>query len=290
VLASLINGEPDEMIPVSDRGFHYGDGVFETVRIANRQATLWPLHQKRLDAGCDFLNIPLQLELLEQDLQRILMANEPEGIVKIILSRGSGGRGYQAPENLTPLRVVQFFPLPEGIDDTRKQGARVKVCNHPLSRNHHLVRFKHLCRIDQVIASSELSDAFSEGIMQTEQGQVVEGTRSNLFLAKGSDNDNGREKNREKDRVLITPALDSAGIKGVMREYLLDRFADRGIAVLEQEVDLPELLNANEIFLCNSVVGVMPITELVNGEVAKQLQIGQFTETAGGFADEAFAL
>jgi len=84
--------------------------------------------------------------------------------------------------------------------------------------------------------------------------------------------------------------LDSAGIKGVMREYLLDRFADRGIAVLEQEVDLPELLNANEIFLCNSVVGVMPITELVNGEVAKQLQIGQFTETAGGFADEAFAL
>jgi len=276
MLATLINGEPGEMIPVGDRGFHYGDGVFETIRIASRQPTLWSYHQQRLAAGCEFLNIPLQPELLELDLHRLLLANATEGVVKIIVSRGNGGRGYHPPERVSPLRVVQFFPMPDGIDEKRCHGARIKICNHTLSRNHRLVRFKHLCRIDQVIASSELSETFAEGIMQTEEGQIVEGTRSNLFLV--------------KDRNLITPSLATAGIQGVMREYLLDRFAAQGIAVKELEFDLSNLLGASEIFLCNSVFGVWPVTELVNGENVKQFQIGQFTETASRIADEGFAV
>ena len=274
--ATLINGEPDEMIPVTDRGFHYGDGIFETIRITGRQPSLWPLHQQRLAAGCEFLKIPLQPGLLEQDIHQLLMANEPEGILKIVLSRGSGGRGYCPPERIAPLRIVQYYPLPENIDEARTQGVRVMICNHPLSSNQRLVRYKHLCRIDQVIASSELSETFAEGIMRTEDGQVVEGTRSNLFMAKG--------------QVLITPDLNNAGIQGVMREYLLDRFAAQGIATKELKVELSDLLGATEVFLCNSVFGVWPITELVNGEIVKQFQIGQYTENARRFADEIFAV
>ena len=276
MLATLINGKPEESIPVSDRGFNYGDGIFETVRVANRQPTLWPLHQQRLAGGCEFLKIPLQPGLLEQDVHRLLMANEPEGVLKIILTRGSGGRGYQPQGHMAPMRVVQFFPLAAQMDITRSQGARVKICSHPLSRNRNLVRLKHLCRIDQVIASAELSEKFAEGIMRTEEGQVVEGTRSNLFMV--------------KEQRLITPSLENAGIQGVMREYLLDRFAAEGTSVKEMAFDLPEMLGASEVFLCNSVFGVWPITELVNGEIVKQFQIGHYAEIASRFADEIFTI
>ncbi|MBT8145263.1 MAG: aminodeoxychorismate lyase [Gammaproteobacteria bacterium] len=271
--ATFINGEPGEMIPVSDRGFHYGDGVFETIRVSGRQLTLRSLHMRRLAAGCKFLHIPLQADLLEQEFQQILKSNEPEGVLKIILTRGSGGRGYHPPEKTAPLRVLQFFPLPEGMDVVREHGARVKLCDHPLSTNQHLVPFKHMCRIDQVIASRELSEAFSEGIMRTENGQVIEGTRSNLFIA--------------TDTNLLTASLEVAGVRGVMREYLLDRFTAQGTAVREQKLDLSDLLSASEVFLCNSVFGVWPVTEMVNGNKAKKFQIGHFAETAIGIANAA---
>jgi 4-amino-4-deoxychorismate lyase len=276
VLATLINGEPDELIPVADRGFHYGDGVFETIRVVNRQPTLWSLHQQRLNAGCEFLKIPMRAALLEQDMHRLLTENEPCGVVKIVVSRGVGGRGYKPPGQSIPLRVLQFFPLPESLGSARDDGVRVKTCNHPLSRNGQLVNFKHLCRVDQVIASAELSPSFAEGIMLTEDGEVVEGTRSNLFMV--------------LKQGLVTPALTTAGVRGVMREYLLGRFAADGVAVKERRIDLPELLTAEGLFLCNSVFGVWPVAELVNGENIKQFQVGRYTQTACKFAEEAFAV
>jgi 4-amino-4-deoxychorismate lyase len=276
VLDTLINGEPGEMIPAADRGFHYGDGVFETIRIVDRLPTLWPFHQQRLAAGCEFLKIPMQPALLEQDLHRLLTENEPRGVVKIVVSRGAGGRGYQPPEQSVPLRVLQFFPLPEGYESACDSGVRVKTCNHPLSRNGQLVQFKHLCRVDQVIASAELSPSFAEGIMLTEDGEVIEGTRSNLFLA--------------HEQSLVTPSLTTAGVRGVMREYLIDRFAAAGMAVKEKRVELPELLAADELFLCNSVFGIWPVAELVNGENVRQFRVDRYTETACKFVEEVFAV
>lgn len=273
--AVLINGEADATIPVADRGFQYGDGVFETIRIVNRQPVLWALHKQRLTAGCEFLKIPLELRLLEQELHGLLMANGACGIVKIIISRGQGGRGYAPPARPESLRALQFFPLPEDLQRPNEIGVAVITCNHRISRNGQLVRLKHLCRIDQVIASAELPPQYAEGIMLTEDDEVIEGTRSNLFVVQGTQ--------------LATPCLTTAGIQGVMREYLLDRFASDGISVAQTRIDLPELLAADGLFICNSVFGVLPVVKLVHGENVRQFQVNRFAKTACQYSNEVFA-
>lgn len=273
--AVLINGEADATIPVADRGFQYGDGVFETIRIVNRQPVLWALHKQRLTAGCEFLKIPLELRLLEQELHGLLMANGACGIVKIIISRGQGGRGYAPPARPESLRALQFFPLPEDLQRPNEIGVAVITCNHRISRNGQLVRLKHLCRIDQVIASAELPPQYAEGIMLTEDDEVIEGTRSNLFVVQGTQ--------------LATPCLTTAGIQGVMREYLLDRFASDGISVAQTRIALTELLAADGLFICNSVFGVLPVVKLVHGENVRQFQVNRFAKTACQYSNEVFA-
>ncbi|MEZ5492034.1 MAG: aminodeoxychorismate lyase [Gammaproteobacteria bacterium] len=277
--ATLINGETTTCIPVSDRAFQYGDGVFETIRISRRTPTLWSLHLKRLLAGCQYLGIPVDARLIEAELFQLLATNPSDGIAKLLISRGSGGRGYQPPAVTEPLRIAQFYPLPAELDLRRDSGIRTRLCSHPISRNGSLTRFKHLCRLDQVIASGELSEAFPEGIMLTEDEQVIEGTRSNLFLVSGGE--------------LVTPSLQEAGIHGVMREYLINRFAGGDVSVNEvkQEiVSLETLRSASELFFCNSVFGIWPVTELqlVDGPIP--YAIGPFAQRAGEFVDDAFVL
>ncbi len=273
--AVLINGKVDATIPVADRGFQYGDGVFETIRIVNRQPVLWALHKQRLTAGCEFLKIPLELRLLEQELHGLLMANGACGIVKIIISRGQGGRGYAPPARAESLRALQFFPLPEDLQRPNENGVAVITCNHRISRNGQLVRLKHLCRIDQVIASAELPPQYAEGIMLTEDDEVIEGTRSNIFVVQGAQ--------------LVTPCLTTAGIQGVMREYLLDRFASDGVSVAQTRIYLPELLAADGVFICNSVFGVLPVVKLAHGKNVKQFQVNRFAKTAWQYSNEVFA-
>ncbi|MCB1671764.1 MAG: aminodeoxychorismate lyase [Gammaproteobacteria bacterium] len=271
---SLINGASATVIPISDRAFQYGDGVFETLRIVNGRATLWEQHRRRLLAGCRFLQIAVDEISLAQEFQQLLAGNAPNGIAKILISRGSGGRGYQPPAQEAPQRILQFHPWPDNLDLPAGQGIRARLCKHPLSRNPALTRYKHLCRLDQVIASAELNGDIREGVMQIDSGQVIEGTRSNLFLVV-----EGR---------LTTPALTEAGIHGVMREYLLQQFASAGVTVDERAVTVSELQNAQELFFCNSVFGVWPVTELELGKQVVRYTIGPRALEAGSYVEDAF--
>ncbi len=271
---TLINGSPGTSLPVTDRAFQYGDGVFETVRISNSSPILWNLHVDRLLAGCRHLQIPVDTALLQQELDSLLAASATEGILKIIISRGSGGRGYRPPENVTPLRILQFHPLPRSLDLDRSRGISTLLCTHPVSRNRSLARFKHLCRLDQVLASMELTDSYPEGIMLTDNGQVIEGTRSNLFLV--------------IDRQLVTPSLEEAGVRGVMRAYLLQRFSAAGADIRERAVNLKELRSASELFFCNSIFGVWPVTELALADATVNYVIGAYTSDACGYVNDAF--
>ena len=275
MLANLVNGEAESSIPVTDRAFHYGDGVFETLRVASGEMTLWPQHRERLLAGCDFLGIPLLPEKLDNDLQRLLAGSPDEGIVKILVSRGSGGRGYQPRGVGAPLRVVQFYSLPDNARQFTEQGIEATVCRHPVSGNSRMSRFKHLCRLDQVLASQELGERFPEGVMLSDDGYIIEGTRSNLFLAVAGE--------------LATPSLEKAGVQGVMRQYLLERFAAAGLPVRIDRIDSKDLLDASELFFCNSVFGVWPVKSLVHQQGTACYPHDNFTRMAREFADDAFA-
>ena len=177
----LINGEPGQTISINDRGFLYGDGVFETIRVIDHQLSLWSLHQQRLLNSCQLLSLTVNLPKLLEELSVLLKASPSDGIAKIIVTRAPGGRGYTPDKNSESTRIVQFHPFPPSYSQKAKDGVRVRFCDQPISINSRLAGMKHLGRLDQVLASIELSDDYDEGIMSTDSGLVIEGTKSNLF-------------------------------------------------------------------------------------------------------------
>lgn len=243
------------MISTHDRGFLYGDGVFETVRCRNGKLLLWQLHRERLLQSCQTLAIPLQSAEFDQTIAASLAQAPVEDCVfKVIVTRGTGGRGYMPASTVTPAIVVQWHILPEGIEQAFLQGIDCVYCDHPLSLNPVTAGIKHLNRLDQVLASLQLADAakvtpaIKEGLMCDGEGHVLEGTRTNIFAV--------------IDGQLCTPDLSRAGVAGVMRQYLLERLAAPGAPVQVRQISRDDLRLASELFVCNSVLGVWPVTRI----------------------------
>jgi 4-amino-4-deoxychorismate lyase len=247
-LQSLINGQRAERISIRDRGFQYGDGCFETVRVLSNKPILWSAHLKRLKNACKTLQLSVNFELLKSEITQLLQDNKTADVIlKITVTRGEGGRGYKPPEHANCTRIIQLIDYVAA--DTRT-GARVVVCQHRLSSNSLLGGIKHLNRLDQVIASAQIPADFDEGLCLDEQGSVIEGCRSNLLLA--------------IDNQLVTPDLGKSGVEGVMLNYLIDKFQTLDTRVLRKTISLRELKTAGEIFLCNSVFGIWPVAEIEN--------------------------
>ena len=242
----LVNGQITDMLPVTDRGLHYGDGLFETVLVRNGEPLLWQRHLDRLQHSCHRLGIPLDTDAVVQDLATLL-SGHPDCILKIIISRGSGGRGYASPATPRTTRILQLHPLPTGNELKAEQGVKILRCLHPVSVNPALAGLKHLNRLDQVLASRELR-GHDEGLMCDPDGHVIEGIRSNLFVL--------------TEQGIVTPDLSRAGVAGIMRSLLIDLFATRGIQVAVRPVDRADVSRARELFVCNSVFGIWPVVSL----------------------------
>lgn len=243
-----INGQPGEAISATDRGLLYGDGLFETILISHSRAILLDEHLRRLAEGCErlALNFP---EQLRTEIPRFLEAHKAtDGVLKVILTRGPGGRGYRPPEHQLPSRILQWHQLPPDIDLHALRGIQAMFCRHLVSRNPSLAGLKHLNRLDQVMASAELLPDTVEGLMSDENGSVIEGTRSNIFAV--------------IEGLLCTPDLSYAGVRGVLRDSLITRLRASGIEVSVRDIPGSELMKASEIFICNSVIGVWPVVHL----------------------------
>jgi len=246
---TLINGQSCDSLAISDRGLAYGHGLFETIRLCQGRPVLWEQHMERLRQGCARLDIDVP-EHLDSELMkevRHLCGADTEGVIKIILTAGSGGRGYAAPQMTDSQRIVTLFPLPEYPAD-RAEGVSVITCNYRLPLNPQLAGMKHLNRLDQVLARAEWQDtATAEGIVCDVNGKVVEGTMSNLFAV--------------KDGVLLTPVLEQAGVKGILRDFILQNADAMGLESREVSLTVDEFKQANELFLTNSVIGLWPIKQ-----------------------------
>jgi 4-amino-4-deoxychorismate lyase len=242
----LIDGVPTDRVAVTDRGLHYGDGLFETVAVTEGVPELWQRHLHRLCLGCERLAIPMpDADLLRAEAGRVC-AGTRRAVLKLILTRGHGGRGYRPPQEARPTRILALYPWPDYPAAWWQEGVEVRVCRHRLSLNPILAGIKHLNRLDQVLARGEWSDPeISEGLLLDPLGQVIEGTMSNLFLVRTGH--------------LITPALTQAGIAGVMRGLIMDAAATLGISCHSSPLTLTDLMDADELFLCNSIIGIWPV-------------------------------
>ncbi len=238
-----------DRLPLSDRGLHYGDGLFETMAVVGGGIRLLPRHLSRLSAGAVRLAIDLPvLSELEASLREA--AHElGAGVLKLILTRGSGGRGYAPPENAEPRLMLLRYPQP--VPDLTKlsPGVRVRTCDLRLARQPALAGMKHLNRLEYVLARAEWRDPeIAEGLLFDTQGELIEAVASNVFIV--------------KDGRVFTPCLDHCGVAGVMRAEVM-ACADRlGLGVEEARLRLGDVLAADEIFLTNSLHGIRPVRSL----------------------------
>jgi 4-amino-4-deoxychorismate lyase len=250
----LVNGLPGNTISIRDRGLLYGDGVFRTIRASKGRALCWSLHYLKLQHDCQKLGIDCPDEaLLLGELDRVL-AQHPDGIVKLIVTRGEGMRGYAPSPDAKPTRIWDFSPLPEYPAEWTVRGVKAHVCQLRLPAQPRLACIKHLNRLENVLAAMELRDAqahdrdIAEGLLLDAEGHVIEGTRSNLFMLS-----QGR---------LVTPDLSRCGVAGIQRGRVMAWALQHGVPLQVRDIALDEALQAEELFLVNSVIGLWPVREL----------------------------
>lgn len=254
----MINGSFCDQISVRDRGLHYGHGLFETLRVEAGQIPLQQRHFARLarDASKLLLHCPDQ-RLLAAQLDTLIEATCAQwqearsglsATVKILLTAGEGGRGYRSPPTLSPNLIIQIAPR----TFHRAPINSALLCSTQLSESL-LAGVKHCNRLEQVIAANELvHTAHFEGLMCDQNGFVVEGISSNIFVL--------------KDGQFYTPSLDRAGVNGVMRAFLLERFVGAS-PILIRPVTVEDLAVADQLFTVNSNWGVVAIDCLHLGDI-----------------------
>lgn len=256
----LVNGQLADQVSVLDRGLRYGDGCFETMAVHEGRIRLWHRHYERLMNGCERLGIQPDFDraILEREL-RTLVSGTEEAIVRLTVTRGSDGKGYASPVKQNPTRILSLLPAPERPPSYREEGVAVRLCKTTLGRNPALAGIKHLNRLEQVLARSEWKDEFAEGLLFDDQGHVIEGTISNVFIV--------------EEEIVYTPKLESCGVAGVMRAELLERMKQLDINAYETEIDRDRLLAANECFLTNAVIGVWPVNKIET----RSFEVGKMT-------------
>lgn len=247
--AVLVNGAPGGAASALDRGLTYGDGLFETIAARDGLLEFWDRHERRLLSGLARLGIPApDPELLRVEALGLLNGRSP-AVIKIVVTRGEGGRGYAPPGSATPTRIISRHPFPEWPAAWAEHGVKVRWCETRLSRNPALAGIKHLNRLEQVLARREWDDpGIAEGLMLDTGDRVVEATARNLFLV--------------RDGALLTPSLMNCGVAGVMRAVIMERAERLGISVSETALCKDDVESADEVFLTNSLCGVWPVRRI----------------------------
>ncbi|WP_240902163.1 aminodeoxychorismate lyase [Wenzhouxiangella sp. XN24] len=240
----LVDGLPAAAVPATDRGLNYGDGLFETLRLHRGRVCLLDRHLHRLRAGCVRLALPYPGDgVLREDIERLAGEQAGDAVLRLVLTRGDGGRGYTPPAQAQGRRIVALHPLPPIGPDALRLG----LCTTRLGRNTALAGLKHLNRLEQVLAAAEVAAAgWDEGLMLDETGLVIEATRHNVFFLRA-----GR---------ICTPPLAHAGVAGVMRQLVIETAAAMGMGGDERPLRYDELHEIDSLFLCNAVAGPRRVT------------------------------
>jgi len=245
----LVNGLAQTTVGYRDRGLQYGDGLFETILILDGQPCLWHRHWRRLTHGCKRLGIPLLAEpLLRQEVEQ-LARGRTHAILKLIVTRGEGPRGYRPPDNQQPSRILSVSDWQAPPEELYRDGARLIVCNTRLGLQPALAGIKHLNRLEQVLARAEWSDpSVHDGLMLDQEDRVIETVNANILWRSG--------------RRWHTPSLQRCGVAGVVRDLLLDLAGGAGEDIAVADYALEDLLTADAVYQTNSLIGIVPIVRI----------------------------
>lgn len=245
---TLVNGLTASTLALNDRGLLYGDGLFETIAVVGGSPRELDRHLRRLANGCHKLAItPPDPPTLRREVARVCTGTE-RAVLKIIVTRGQGGRGYRPAGQGDPTRILLLDSWPDHPVRFREEGIAATYCQTKLARNPRLAGLKHLNRLEQVLARSEWQDEYQEGLVLDTEDRVVEGTMSNVFVI--------------RDDELRTPALEYAGVAGIMRERIIECAAQADLPVRVHAMTADDIEAAQAMFFCNSLIGIWPVRRL----------------------------
>jgi 4-amino-4-deoxychorismate lyase len=261
---NLVDGQPVRTVALDNRGLSYGDGLFETVLICGGKPLWLDEHLQRLVEGAHRLAIPCNLALVTRDCSRLLAdLGAADAILKITLTRGTVTRGY-SPLPSASHRIISVSPVLPNPKARWQQGVAIGLCQTKLARQPLLAGLKHLNRLEQVLAAGEMQRrGFAEGLVQDEAGKIIEATRSNVFIVTAG--------------KVVTPSLNECGVDGIMRQQIILAAERLGLEIKVAVVEMSALRSADEVFICNSVFGIWPVTKIeclhkTIGPVCRKLQ------------------
>ena len=237
----LRGGEVQAGVDASDRALAYGDGVFETLLVHAGEAVWWAAHWQRLCLGAARLGFPPPDEgMVRRHAQTLLRDAPARAVLKILVSRGAGGRGYAPPPSVLPTVILSVHEAPPP-----QPPVHVRWCELRWAAQPRLAGIKHLNRLEQVLARAEWDDpAVFEGLVLDAAGRVVSATAANVFAL--------------RDGAWLTPPVDGCGIAGLARAWVLQNAPGARVVALAPQ----DLLSADEVFLCNAVRGILPVRRL----------------------------
>jgi branched-chain amino acid aminotransferase len=264
----FLNGQfvPEEQAVVSvfDRCFLYGDGLFETMRIANGKPFRWEQHMERLERGAEVLKIrlPNSSDALRHFATQLLAKNQlPEALLRLTLSRGIGLRGYSPKSADNPSLVMSLHAAPH-LDLEQLSTWNLVTASVHLPANEPLAQFKTCNKLPQIFARME-SDAAGgdEALLLNTDGHIVEGASSNLF---GLDDD-----------TVCTPPLGSGILAGVTRSVVLELCRSRGLTTCEANITPEQLRLCEGVFLSLSSAGIAEASSLDGRALAQSPLVNQ---------------
>ncbi|MDD1795699.1 aminodeoxychorismate lyase [Enterovibrio makurazakiensis] len=244
----LLNGQLADFLPIADRGLQYGDGCYTTMLVNDGVVRSWSRHLARLKANTAKLGIDgVDWQQVATSAESVAFSqkHESKSIVKIIVTRGSGGRGYSPKGCHTPNVVVSSHAYPSHYQQWKEQGIQMVMLNQRLGLSS-LAGLKHLNRLEQVLIKQELdTQDIDDGVVCDLNGKLVEASASNLFWRKGN--------------ALFTPDLSLSGVEGTMRAEVIHAAPLEGFDVNIVTVDADTIFSADEVFITNAVMGLVPV-------------------------------
>lgn len=241
-------GLSSDTIPVNDRAYNYGDGCFTTLRVSSGKIEFLRCHIRRLEKSCHVLHIPfkdwvtLKSQLIH-DAQQLL-----SGVLKVVISRGSGGRGYNPAGAEQPRLSITTHNQPEVYAKWQKEGITLGTSPIELACQPLLAGIKHLNRLEQVLIKEALNHADVDDFLVTNtHDEIVETSMANIFW--------------RKDQDWFTPDLSQSGVEGVIRKQVMDFMESNKLRCHIVKESPTTLYGAAEVFICNSLMGLVPVKQ-----------------------------
>jgi branched-chain amino acid aminotransferase len=238
--------EAQAVVPVNDRGFLLGDGLFETTRVIHGKPFRFAQHLERLARGAEFLKIksPFKPRELEKFAARLIAENKmPDAILRLTLTRGPGGRGYTPDGKSKPTIVMTLHPAPPLENPA---GWNLITSSFRIPATDPLSPFKTTSKILHVMARAEAGErGADEALLLNTNGEVAETAGGNLFWVRG--------------KTICTGPAAGGGLPGVTRAVVLEICTALGLETSQRAIKPEALRNSAGLFVTQSALGIVPV-------------------------------